>query len=106
MNSKIVIVAYKPKVGMENELKKLTLSHHSKLKEQDLVTDRAPIIMQSKDGTIIEVFEWKSLEAIQQAHTNEAVGQMWVEFSQVCDYVPMGELTESKDLFANFSPIF
>ena len=105
MNSRIVIVAYKPKPGMESELKALALNHYPKLKEQGLVTDRLPIIMQSQDGSVIEVFEWKSSDAIQQAHTNKVVGQMWIEFSQVCDYIPVGQLSESSDLFANYSPM-
>ena len=90
---------------MENNLKALALSHYPRLKEQDLVTDRSPVIMQSKDGSIIEVFEWRSADAIQQAHTNKVVGQMWIEFSQVCDYIPIGQLPESSDLFANYSPV-
>lgn len=52
MNSRIVIVAYKPKTGKESELKVLALDHYSRLKEQNLVTDRLPILMQAKDGTI------------------------------------------------------
>jgi len=105
MNPRIVMVAYKPKTGMENTLKELVKSHHARLKEQDLVTDRTPIMMQSQDGTIIEVFEWKSLDAIQQAHTNKVVGEMWAEFAQVCDYTPIGKLSESADLFANYTAI-
>ena len=29
--------------------------------------------MRAADGTIVEVFEWRSAEAIQQAHNNPAV---------------------------------
>ena len=105
MNSRIVMVAYKPKPGKEGELKTLALVHHSRLKAEDLVTDRSPILMQSQDGTIIEVFEWKSAEAIQQSHINKAVGQMWQEFSQVCEYVPIGQVSESSNLFADYSCI-
>lgn len=105
MTSRIVIIAYKPKPSMENELKVLVLGHYPKLQEQGLVTDRIPIIMQSQDGTIIEVFEWKSSEAIQRAHTNEAVGQMWMQFNKACDYIPIGQVAESSNLFADYSPI-
>ncbi len=105
MNSRIVIVAYKPKTGKERELQTLALNHYSRLKVQELVTDRLPFLMQSQDGTIIEVFEWKSPEAIQQAHTNKDVGQMWQEFSQVCEYVPIGQVPESSNLFADYSAI-
>ena len=71
MEPRIVIVAYKPKPGKENELMQLALEHYPTLKDQGLVTDRTPILMKAKDGTIIEVFEWKSHAAIEQAHTNK-----------------------------------
>ena len=63
MEGRIVIVAYKPKPGKEEMLQNLMLNHYAVLKEQDLVTDCKPILMQAKDGSIIEVFEWKSDEA-------------------------------------------
>jgi len=56
MPGRIVIVAYRPKAGKENALKQLAREHYNRLKTQDLVSDRAPILMQAKDGTIVEVF--------------------------------------------------
>jgi hypothetical protein len=105
MNARIVIVAYKPKAGMESKLKKLAIDHYPRLKAQQLVTDRTPILMEAQDGTIIEVFEWKSAEAIQQAHTNKAVGEMWMEFNEACEYVPIGQIPENSNLFAEYAPI-
>ena len=60
MEERIVIVGYKPKSGKEEALHQLMRSHISILKSQDLVTDRDSIIIEAKDGTIIEIFEWKS----------------------------------------------
>jgi len=57
MEEKIVIVAYKPKAGQQEALRKLMREHLAILKSQHLVTDRDSIIMESGDGTIIEVFE-------------------------------------------------
>jgi hypothetical protein len=105
MEARIVIVAYKPKPGKEYELKQLALRHYSILKEQDLVTDRSPILMQAKDGTIVEVFEWKSQAAVEQAHTNKAVLQMWEQYNQVCEYIPVGKVEESVSLFSEFAPL-
>jgi hypothetical protein len=34
------------------------------LRNEDLVTDRAPTIVRARDGAIIEVSEWESREAI------------------------------------------
>ena len=37
--------------------------------------------MEGQDGTIVEVFEWKSREAIALAHSNPAIAKMWQEYS-------------------------
>ncbi|WP_428327339.1 hypothetical protein [Mucilaginibacter sp.] len=102
---RIVIVCYKPKPGKAEALKQLTQTHVSRLKKESLVTDRQPIIMETADGTIIEVFEWLSAEAIQQAHSNPAVHQMWGEYAEVCDYVNLNSLSEAENLFAEFNAI-
>ena len=101
----IVIVAYKPKPGKAGALKVLTKTHVPRLKKEGLVTDRAAVIMEAADGTVIEVFEWLSQEAINNAHHNPAVLQMWAEYAEVCDYIPLNTLPEAGNLFAGFTPI-
>ena len=61
---KFVIVAYRPRPGKEQELLQLTREHLPILRSQGLATDRPLYVMKSADGTIIEVFEWKSVEAM------------------------------------------
>ena len=102
---RIVIVAYKPKPGKAEALKALTKTHVPRLREQNLVTNREPTLLETADGTIVEMFEWLSPEAIQQAHRNVEVHKMWTEFAEVCDYVPLSELPETKGLFAEFTPL-
>ena len=105
MSGIVVIVAYRPKPGKENELVDLVRSRVPTLRKENLVTDRAPTIMRSRDGTIIEVSEWKSQEAIDAAHKNPNVLAMWNKFFAVCDCVPLKSLAEADDLFAGFEPI-
>ncbi len=57
-----------------------------------------------KDGVIVEVFEWKT-GAIASAHQNPDVQALWGRYAAVCDYVPLHELPEAKDMFAQFEPI-
>jgi len=102
---RIVIVGYKPKPGKNEALKSLMKTHLPRLQQEGLATDRESIIMESADGTIIEVFEWISEEAIRNAHTNPAVLQMWGEYAEVCDYVPVGGLAEMGNLFSGFEPM-
>ena len=102
---RIVIVAYKPKEGKAEALKALTKTHVPRLRKEGLVTDREVIMMEAADGTIVEVFEWLSDEAIQKAHSNPEVLKMWGEYAEVCDYVPLNTLSESNMMFAGFVPV-
>jgi len=99
------MACYKPKENKAAALKELMKTHLPRLKQQGLVTDRKSIIMEAADGTIVEVFEWLSEEAIQNAHKNPAVLQMWGEYAEVCDYVPVGSLAEAGNLFTAFEPL-
>jgi len=100
-----VIVAYKPKPGKEAALKELMKTHLPCLKDEGLVRDKESYIMEAADGTIVEVFEWLSDEAVRQAHTNPAVLQMWGNYAEVCDYIPIGNVAEAANLFSGFSAL-
>ncbi len=100
----IVISCYKPKEGKNETLKALMRTHLPRLVKEGLVTDRASIMMEAADGTIIEVFEWVSDEAIKNAHTNPEVLKMWGEYAEVCQYIPIGTVPEATQLFSSFKP--
>ena len=100
-----VIVAYRPKPGKEAELLEIVRGRVPTLAREGLVTDRAPVMMRAKDGTIIEVSEWKSREAIEAAHRNPNVLALWSRFFAVCDCVPLKTLAEAEEMFAGFEPI-
>lgn len=102
---RIVIACYRPKPGQAAQLEELMKTHLSTLRAEGLVTDRDSIMMKASDGTIVEVFEWKSREAIEQAHTNPVIGEMWAKYAAVCDYVPIAEVAEAKQLFSELAPL-
>ena len=101
---RIVIACYRPKPGKEKALRALIVDHVPTLRRIGLVTDRVPILMEAKDGTLVEVFEWASAEAIQAAHSHPAVLRMWEEYGKVCDYVPVAQVPEAAQMFAEFAP--
>ena len=101
----VVIVAYRPKPGREKELLEIVRSRIPTLLKEGLVTDRVPVIMRAKDGTIIEVSEWKSQQAIEEAHKNPRVLAMWDKFFALCDCVPLKTVPEAEMMFAGFAPI-
>jgi len=105
MNGQIVIVAYRPHTGQEERLLELVKSHVPKLRHLNLATDRTPIVMRAANGTILEVFEWASAEAIERAHQHPTVHTMWAEFEAVCNYENPSNLDEFKGLFPGFAPV-
>ena len=102
----VVIVAYRPKgAGREQELLELVRDRVPTLRKEGLVTDRVPVLMLAKDGTIIEVSEWKSQQAIEEAHRNPRVLAMWDKFFAICDCVPLKTVPEAETMFAGFEPL-
>src|SRR5439155_14242805 len=105
MKGVIVIVAYRPKPGKEKELVELVRSRVPTLRNEGLVTNREAMIMRTRDGTIIEVSEWKSHEAINAAHKTPNVLAMWNKFFAICDCIPLKTLAEAEEMFAGFEPL-
>lgn len=102
---KIVIVAYRPLPGKAKELEKVIESHIPVLKMEGLVTDREPIVMKSANGCLIEIFEWKSAIAMEKAHKNKAVLELWDRFRKVCEYEKLANIKEFSQLFSEFEPV-
>jgi len=61
--------------------------------------------MRAGDGTIIEVFESVSREAIAGAHSNPAVLDLWKRFEAVCIYAIPSDVAEFTKMFAHFEPV-
>ena len=102
---RFVIVAYQAKAGQREKLRQLIKRHLELLRSEQLVTDKQARVMQAADGTIIEVFEWRSAEAIARAHESPSVNALWDEFAQACDFVPLNTLPETREMFAEFDAI-
>ncbi len=102
---RIVIACYRPKAGQADALRRLVKTHVATLRSIGLVSNRVPITMEAKDGSIVEVFEWASAEAIQAAHGHPVVLKMWEEYGKLCDYLPVAQVPEASQLFSEFAPI-
>lgn len=101
----LVIVAYRPRPSREQQLLDLIKEHVPVLRHEGLATDRPVLAMRAADGAILEIFEWKSASAIEEAHKNPAVQAMWTRFGEVCDFERLANLEECKGFFSAFEPI-
>lgn len=102
---RFVIVAYRPKPGLAAELKLLIQQHQRLLRQEGLISAREAYCMQAVDGCVLEVFEWRSVEAIDRAHQLPAMQDMWQAFEKVCEFVPLARLPEAQQMFAEFDTI-
>lgn len=102
---RFVIVAYAPKPGKGEALMAAVRKHMGVLRAERLVTERPACVMRAGDGTVVEVFEWRSAEAIAQAHASPAVQALWAEFGAACEFRPLKDLAECQQLFAEFEGV-
>lgn len=103
---RIVIGVYAPKAGKYEELLQLVKGHVPLLRRLELATVRPATVMRSaQDNVILEIFEWKSPEAMEAAHSHPEVLAMWDQFATLSDYRPLASLLETHDLFAEFEPL-
>lgn len=105
MSASVAIAVYRPHSGQAPTLERLVAEHQAHLRALQLVTDHPAVVMRSKDGALIEVFEWRSDEAKRQAHEDAGMNRIWQAMSEVADFPPLASLEEAQAPFANFATV-
>ena len=75
------------------------------LRKADLVTERPAILMQSQDGTFLEIFEWRDESCMKQAHEDPEIGGLWGRMAEVADFPALADLPEATGRFPHFRPL-
>ena len=101
----LVIACYRPKPGQEEALRAVVREHLPALRKLGLATARPSVLLRAGDGTLLELFEWVSAEAVERAHHDPAVQAIWGRFFAVCDCVKLSDLAESAEMFPHFEPL-
>lgn len=101
----VAIALYRPQPGKEENLLNVVKDHLPILHQENLITARTPLHLQAEDGTVLEIFEWKSSEAKDAAHQSPAVMKVWERFMSVSEMVSLSSLEEANQPFPNFKPI-
>ena len=102
---RIVITCYRPRPGAAEALLAIVREHVPMLQQLGLASARAPVLMKAGDGSLLEVFEWDSVEAIAQAHADPVVQALWQRFDAACEHATLAGLAEAAGLFAEFTPL-
>jgi hypothetical protein len=86
-------------------MRRLICDHALTLRKYGLITDRPVVHGKGVDGSIIEIFEWTSEEAIRCAHSIPDMKNLWKSMEEVADFVPLASLSEAHKPFAHFEPL-
>lgn len=99
----LAIATYKAKEGQDAAFMELVDKHLPTLRELGFATDKASYLAKAKDGTLIEVFEWTSMNAIRAAHEHPAVSDIWEKMTLIGEFPVLGSLGEAQRPFAGFA---
>ena len=102
---KVVIAAFSPKAGKEEELKQVIADRLPLLRQLGLATDRVNITMRAANGTILDVSEWVDDKAIERAHETPEVLELWQRFDACSEYVKLESLDDIRQEFATFDAV-
>jgi hypothetical protein len=104
--SETVIAAYRPKPGKEADLMRLVREHRRALASAGLVTSRAPLLLRARsDGTLLEIFEWASPKAADEAHQHAPIRATWKKLRAVADFVALSDIAEAAKAFSHFEAL-
>lgn len=99
---RIATVCYRAKPGKEGALHDLCARHYARLYATGLVSRRAPVFMIARDGVVVQVLEWKSQRAIEEARSHALVTELRREYQAVSELVPLASLPEAAEPLAIF----
>lgn len=105
MNPEIVFALYRPHQGKDAELRKLIAQHIPTLRRLELITERPAVLVKSKNGTYVEIFEWRSAESSKRAHEHPELAKVWEAMGEVADLPALDSLEEIKVSFPHFEPV-
>ena len=101
-----MIAAYRPKPGKAHELRKLIHEHRRTLDAAQLASPKPTILLRARsDGTLLEIFEWASRKAADEAYRHPSIRGMWNRLARVADFIPLSEIEESNNAFSHFEGV-
>lgn len=97
----VVIAMYRPKAGADDRVRALLARHVRSLRSWGFATDRPVVLLRAADGVYLEIFEWVH-GAVERAHSDPRVREMWGEFGAACDFGTLAELPSATHPFPHF----
>jgi hypothetical protein len=106
MAANTVMAVYRARDGCEEQLVDLLRRHYPTLNSLGLVANSGAILLRSpEEPAFIEIFEWKSQDAIRIAHEAKEVQALWAGLGDIARHITLTDLKESGKMFAKFQHV-
>jgi hypothetical protein len=102
----IALILYSPRKGRKQELIEMLQHNIPVMRKLGLVTDREQILAGTKDGSIIQIFEWKSQDSQEQAMAHPVVQEMWLKAGNISEFQKPAAVAEFNEVFSMFKTIY
>jgi hypothetical protein len=102
----IALILYSPRKDREQELVEMLQNNIPVMRKLGLITDREQILARTKDGSIIQLFEWKSEESQDQAMAHPVVQEMWLKVGNISEFQKPAAVAEFNEVFSMFETIY
>ena len=87
-SSEIVICTFRVVPGKIDEFRALLARHWVVLRQLELVEDSPHMILEGIDkgveGDLVQIFAWKSKEAVDKAHHAPEIRAIWAPMGELC----------------------
>ena len=103
--TRIVFAMYRPNEGKDADLRALIAQHVPALRALGLVTKRDPVLVKSRNGSYVEIFEWISDDASRSAHEHPQIAEIWEQMGVVGTFGRLSQLAEANSEFPHFQPV-
>jgi hypothetical protein len=87
---------------MESALADALARHVDILREQGYATELPVLYLRAEDGTVLEIFEWRSSATVEAAHDDKRVQAIWQTLEEAAEFVPLSKLPNAEDPFPHF----
>jgi quinol monooxygenase YgiN len=103
--SRITLSSYRARDGHADEVLPHLRDEIAALRARGHITSRRAAICRTASGEFLVVSEWSTERAVDDAHEDEAILEIWRRKEQLVEYLAPGELAGSDVPFASFDLI-
>jgi hypothetical protein len=105
MPTRLTLSAYRARPGGDAEVLPHLRAEIATLRERGHITARPAAICRTADGNYLVISEWSTDTAVDDAHADTVITDVWRRKEELLEYLPPAELAGADAPFASYDLI-